>query len=519
MIQTDKKVIAIFVFLFVFIILLSNTQPVQAVSDGSVVTLHVAGALIPPMIVLNGQNPFDISVGDVFIEPGAVATDTEGENISNMVVITGGVNNGPVVNTSIAGTTTLVYSVTDPNNGLSTSVTRIVVVHPIVVPEPGPQPVFPAEGSTSSGGSKAFSSQQSFTPISISNFRVMVTLSSVTMQWTSNLAAVSTFSWGVDPDATAGSLSEITPSTHHNITLDSLRPGITYYVVVHMNSVQGATNYFLYSFVTLPRIGHSIPPNVISFSSHESAAGEAMLDWVNASTTVDPRVVGVRITRGTRYFPRDPDEGYLVYEGASSQYEDLSVAKGITYYYTIFTKNNVGDYSSGVTNLYVPAPLNLVFSDAPLFGGEITRLSTTTLQSVIFIQNKKTLTAPNGEVTIVPDAALTVDIPPGIIPKYTEEIIMEFPNANLLFQSLANGWEQMVVPAGFAYQYQTPFTIHFLAIGVDSRLEGVFAVPDLAAKVATSSLQVPSNDVPARQPLLVLFYASILIAFFLTRVL
>ncbi len=77
----------------------------------------------PPTITLIGANPASLTVGQAWVEPGATATDLEDGNITNKIVVTG------TVNTAVAGTYPLVYTVTD-TGGLSASTTRQVIVSP-----------------------------------------------------------------------------------------------------------------------------------------------------------------------------------------------------------------------------------------------------------------------------------------------------------------------------------------------------------------------------------------------------
>ncbi len=79
----------------------------------------------PPVVTLNGANPFNITVGQTFVDPGATATDTED---GALTVITTG-----TVNTAVVGTYVLTYTATDSGN-LSASTTRTVNVNPVVIP-------------------------------------------------------------------------------------------------------------------------------------------------------------------------------------------------------------------------------------------------------------------------------------------------------------------------------------------------------------------------------------------------
>jgi hypothetical protein len=86
----------------------------------------------PPTITLIGANPFNLTTGTTFVDPGATATDLEDGNATTTahIVVTG------TVATSTPGTYTLTYTVTD-SGGLTASTTRTVVVANAVVTTTG----------------------------------------------------------------------------------------------------------------------------------------------------------------------------------------------------------------------------------------------------------------------------------------------------------------------------------------------------------------------------------------------
>ena len=75
----------------------------------------------PPTLTLKGNNSIVINLGSTYKEPGYVATDATGNNITSRVVISGSVN------TSVAKTYTIKYTVSD-TYGNTTSKSRIVKV-------------------------------------------------------------------------------------------------------------------------------------------------------------------------------------------------------------------------------------------------------------------------------------------------------------------------------------------------------------------------------------------------------
>lgn len=79
--------------------------------------------LTPPVIVLLGDNPFNLTVGDVFVEPGYTATDDVDGEITDNVVI-----GGDAVNTAVVGAYQITYNVSDSSGNPAAQVVRIVNV-------------------------------------------------------------------------------------------------------------------------------------------------------------------------------------------------------------------------------------------------------------------------------------------------------------------------------------------------------------------------------------------------------
>jgi hypothetical protein len=76
-----------------------------------------------PRIVLYGDNPLTISVGEDYIEPGYMSDDDFDGVITDQVIV-----DTSDVNTAEAGTYTVTYNVSDESGNAATEVTRIVIV-------------------------------------------------------------------------------------------------------------------------------------------------------------------------------------------------------------------------------------------------------------------------------------------------------------------------------------------------------------------------------------------------------
>lgn len=78
------------------------------------------------------------------------------------------------------------------------------------------------------------------------------------------------------------------------------------------------------------------------------------LTWSNPSFS---GFDGVRLVRKTSGFPTSPTDGTMIYDGTGQSFPDTNVVVGTTYYYAIFARNSVGDYSSGsVDDARIPQP-------------------------------------------------------------------------------------------------------------------------------------------------------------------
>ena len=78
--------------------------------------------LTPPVITLKGGSELQITKGTTYVEPGYNATDNIDGNITNMVVVTG------TVDTSMAGTYTISYDVTDGAGNAAITQNRTITV-------------------------------------------------------------------------------------------------------------------------------------------------------------------------------------------------------------------------------------------------------------------------------------------------------------------------------------------------------------------------------------------------------
>lgn len=79
----------------------------------------------PPIITLIGDNPLNLNAGNEYIELGATAYDEDDGDITSSIVI-----DSSLVNTSLAGSYNVTYTVTDSSGNKTTKVREVNVINP-----------------------------------------------------------------------------------------------------------------------------------------------------------------------------------------------------------------------------------------------------------------------------------------------------------------------------------------------------------------------------------------------------
>lgn len=388
----------------------------------------------------------------------------------------------------INATTTVKFFSTDLAGNDESPQTNVYGISLSATPPAG-SPSNLSPGSPPGGGY----ANQTFT---IGNLSVATASTSAIVSWDSSQSSVSILSWESDTATTgpgsSGSISEINYATEHSIFIQNLRPNQEYTITIDAVSTSGAVLHDSFFLQTLS-VSHP-PPDVIDLNATLSLGGNVLLSWQNPAVS---DLDSVLITSGTRFFPRDPEEGYIVYQGKGQSALDFSAKPGSEYYYTAFTENTEGEYSPGVGAefSYSPAMSSAeteTSASQPLFGGVISVFPASSTDEIIFLNGSRivkpqvTGSSSNSflSVSINPDLGLTIIIPAGIVPRDTEEIIMKVfgvgDNAGdsfFIFNEKENESYETTIPASFDYgNVNSPFIISFLGIGSEDRVNGAFVI-------------------------------------------
>lgn len=174
--------------------------------------------------------------------------------------------------------------------------------------------------------------------------------------------------YGISIDYELGSLSGMVFQATHHTLVDNLEPDTTYRYELFAYDNQGR-EYLISrdSFTTLTESGEVIDPpdpddpvsteetedptsdtsyplNVSNFIANRSG-NDVILSWTNPTTN---NFSHVRLLRSHLFYPTDPNDGFLVYEGTAKEFIDTGALAGeVEQFYTLFTYDLSGNHSSG----------------------------------------------------------------------------------------------------------------------------------------------------------------------------
>jgi chitodextrinase len=259
-------------------------------------------------------------------------------------------------------------------------------------------------------------------------YDVVVTPSgtSAFMSWTTNKFTTGTVVWGTTPDYGAGISSEALYLTEHQTLLQNLQPGTVYFFKITALDSSGRTVEYQGSFDTTP-IAETVP-NPTNFTATPGER-EIFLSWNNPQI---PDFEEVRIMRSESFFPGDPFDGQVIYEGRGISFTDSDVEIGKRYYYAIFTKTSDGKYSSGALDDAIilrpgePIPGEVIdeIPQAPVVHPAIEALSLLDFDFIQEGQEKQHFDVNGGTVVIDGSKNLTISLDYGKVPEILKTILI-----------------------------------------------------------------------------------------------
>ncbi len=262
----------------------------------------------------------------------------------------------------------------------------------------------------------------------ISDVALKIEAVQTNVSWQTDVYAQAVLRYGLTADYEMGSVGGYLFQTHHKALLTNLAPNTIYYYEIEARGPSGLSSTYRSSFRTSAVADNNPPANAKYFKA-VGKDGVINLTWLNPK---DVDFAGVRIVRSTSFYPSDPFDGAIVYEGSLEGAKDTNVSPETTYYYALFTKDTRNNYSSGLlaaarlgkTGEPIKIPLPTETIKMVPEGQVDPKIGGLSLADFRFVQNGQEVPFVDGYVAIDADSPVTIYIPYSKVPEILKSIIV-----------------------------------------------------------------------------------------------
>ncbi len=286
----------------------------------------------------------------------------------------------------------------------------------------------PGAGGSSAGGA-GISGGGSVAPF-IHNLEIDPVSDGAVIRWQTRFPSSVIFRWGETSQFELGTIIEPERANGHEVTLTGLTPGTTYFIDIISENRAGRVETITRTFTTDSFVT-DVPQNVSGLGAVVVADG-IKIDWINPN---DPTVEEVRVVRSEAFYPSTPEDGSVLFEGEivgdglSQSFVDEDAKDFGTYYYTVFTKNGAGVYSSGsVISLTVSEDGMTLdpFDGFDVVGSPDSKIQELSIINFLFFQDGKRIGTNNDLIEIDKTKPLSVVLDYDDVPEVLKTIAVTF---------------------------------------------------------------------------------------------
>lgn len=313
-------------------------------------------------------------------------------------------------------------------------------------------PPTPTPTSTSTESSVTTGSGIGRLSVDIEDLTIESQEHSALLSWKTNQYTQYSLRWGRTGSYELGYVATDLFARSHSTSIGDLEPGTIYeYELIAHDKIGRDHLISRGQFQTLSAPDTIAPSNVSDFKAQ--VIGDAVrLSWTNPDAD---DLAYVRIVRNFKFYPQEPYNGYIVYQGDGESIMDQEAFIGYErQYYTAFVYDKTGNISSGAilvvtkhgrsvpvtktpdTHVGMPqnqdTPSNTTESDArastttktPSTGS--VQLDMFTFDDIVFIQDGVVLNGPEGSLQADGSKPVTVQVPYEVLPEHLKSIVVTF---------------------------------------------------------------------------------------------
>jgi hypothetical protein len=263
-----------------------------------------------------------------------------------------------------------------------------------------------------------------------------ITVNSAKIAWETNEPALCQLMWGKTQEYELESIIETGLYEKHADKLTNLLSGTAYHFKISCRDAAKNESETGDQILTTLFPQDILPPANISDFSAKEGDQKIDLSWKNPQ---DTDFKGVKIVRSTGFYPDNPNSGVVIYNGDGENFTDTAVKNGIRYYYTAFTYDKAGNYSSGAIVSGYPhkpgeivPPIEIPTSTIPITS-EIEKLN---LNDFDFIQEGKKIVQKDGHFDFKEGMPLTASIVYEKVPEVLKTIMVTLTQGEKVFSFL-----------------------------------------------------------------------------------
>jgi len=197
----------------------------------------------------------------------------------------------------------------------------------------------PAPTPSTGGSSGSFITSNYF-----SDIKVEVGYNNAFITWKSPVSTTSILKWGTTADCKDGLIKNVNFALYHRIEITNLKDGTLYYFKIESENLLGVKNIIQEQTFKTLLLPDTVPPGNPSNVKAESNDSGVTIFWKNP---LDLDFDYIRVMKSTDRYHANPFVGTLVYEGRGSYFTDSKVKEKTKYFYSLFSRDNSGNYSSG----------------------------------------------------------------------------------------------------------------------------------------------------------------------------
>ncbi len=197
-------------------------------------------------------------------------------------------------------------------------------------------------------------------PAAPTNFTATPGNGQITLNWTNpgdaDFAGVRIKYSTVDYITTPGT-SGVYEGTGTTFTHSNLTNGVTYYYTIF--SKDEVPNWSATYAQVSSKAQDTTPPGPVTGLTITPDVLQNALSWTNPG---DGDFAGVVIRRKTGSYPTGPTDGTSVFNGMASNYTDMGVSGNVLYYYAVYAKDGVPNYSTAAQGTGKPYSQQTVYT-------------------------------------------------------------------------------------------------------------------------------------------------------------